>query len=382
MNVHVTNLQAALESETTASGARESLFVIDTAVARHPAVEQVFLSESVVLLNANSRQEILLEQVHSAILDTGPDQIVGIGGGRVQDVTALARLFAADQVFRRRVDALVYRHGGIVAPQPPASSGRPRLMLVPTTIGPGSETSMAACREHEGLRSVVVGAVLRPDTAIIDVDLTATLARSAIIEGAAEAALRLLGSRGGSQADALADSRAREILESLAVIGDAVAANVEDISRADRLALAVASARSHRVIQAANANPFAATHWYYANEISSCANVRKVPATMPLLPVLWSQEVSEIRKRRRLVWNWFASPLGLDQDPAVGSIQWSERWGIGKPQIDESALAGAAGNVARRWGNSGLPGISYDIALDLLRAAFDPARATVYGERR
>ncbi|ROQ54944.1 NADP-dependent alcohol dehydrogenase [Rathayibacter sp. PhB152] len=375
MSVRSTDLRSGLASDAAITGSRRTLFVLDSTLVRCGAVEPERLRGPVVVLDVASEQGRLLDAVDRDLRTVRPDRLVGIGGGRLHDVAALARLFAVDRALRSRLDGLLGRHGGLLAPDLPASTEVPRLVLVPTTIGPGSETSAAACREIGGLRSVVVGEALRADAAVLDAELTATLTRSSVLEGAAEAALRLIGSRSGSPADRSADDRSRRLLGSLGEAGGRVAESAGLVRRADRATLAAASAGSHGVLRSATADPFAATHWYLANEVSSRAGLRKVPATMPLLPVLWSRDSPERRARRRAVWQWFAAPLGLDADPVVGSAQWSERWGIPVPAVDDRALRDAALAIVARWGRSALPGLALDDALRLLRAAFLPAQA-------
>lgn len=372
MSIHSAALQSGLESDATASDTRRTLFVVDSALVQHGLVEPGHLRGPVVVLDTASEQGALLDVADHALRIVRPDRLVGIGGGRLHDVAALARLFAADRAHRPRIDGLLGRHGGLLAPDLPGSVRLPRLVLVPTTIGPGSETSAAACREIGGLRSVVVGEVLRADAALLDADLTATLTRSSVLEGAAEAALRLIGSRSGSPADRIADDRSRRVLAELAETGGRVTEGSGRVHRADRVALASASAASHGALRSATADPFAAAHWYLANEVSSRASLRKVPATMPLLPVLWARDSPERRARRRIVWHWFAAPLGLHPDPVVGSTQWTERWGIASPAVDDRALRGAARAIVARWSGSALPGLALDDALRLLRAAFRP----------
>ncbi|NQX04199.1 iron-containing alcohol dehydrogenase [Rathayibacter sp. VKM Ac-2856] len=371
-----TDLRTGLDADAATSGARRTLVVLDSALLRNGLVDPESLPGTLAVLDVTEEQGALLDRVDRALRAVRPDRLVGIGGGRLHDIAALARLFAADRAHRPRIDTLLGRHGGLLAPVPPASARLPRLVLVPSTIGPGSETSAAACREIDGLRSVVVGDALRADAALLDADLTATLPRSSVLEGAAEAALRLIGSRSGSPADRSADAPARRLLESLADAGGRVAGGTGVVHRADRAALGSASAASHDVLRSATADPFAATHWYLANEVSSRAGLRKVPATMPLLPVLWSRDSAERRARRRVVWHWFAAPLELHPDPVVGSAQWSERWGIAVPAVEDRALLDAAPAIVARWGRSALPGLAIDDALRLLRAAFRPRRST------
>lgn len=384
MSVLSTDLRTGLDEDAVTSGARRTLVVLDSALLRNGLVDPESLPGALVVLDVTEEQGPLLDLVDRALRAVRPDRLVGIGGGRLHDIASLARLFAADCAHRPRIDALLGRHGGLLAPVPPASARLPRLVLVPTTIGPGSETSAAACREIDGLRSVVVGDALRADAALLDADLTATLPRSSVLEGAAEAALRLIGSRSGSPADRSADAPARRLLESLADTGGRVAGGTGGrvaggtgvVRRADRAALGSASAASHDVLRSATADPFAATHWYLANEVSSRAGLRKVPATMPLLPVLWSRDSAERRARRRVVWHWFAAPLELHPDPVVGSAQWSERWGMAVPAVEDRALLDAAPAIVARWGRSALPGLATDDALRLLRAAFRPCGST------
>ena len=376
MSVLSTDMRTGLDADAATSGARRTLVVLDSALLRNGLVDPESLPGTLAVLDVTEEQGALLDRVDRALRAVRPDRLVGIGGGRLHDIAALARLFAADRAHRPRIYALLGRHGGLLAPVPPASARLPRLVLVPTTIGPGSETSAAACREIDGLRSVVVGDALRADAALLDADLTATLPRSSVLEGAAEAALRLIGSRSGSPADRSADAPARRLLESLADAGGRVAGGTGVVHRADRAALGSASAASHDVLRSATADPFAATHWYLANEVSSRAGLRKVPATMPLLPVLWSRDSAERRARRRVVWHWFAAPLELHPDPVVGSAQWSERWGIAVPAVEDRALLDAAPAIVARWGRSALPGLAIDDALRLLRAAFRPCGST------
>ncbi|NQX27117.1 iron-containing alcohol dehydrogenase [Microbacteriaceae bacterium VKM Ac-2854] len=354
-----------------------TLFVVDVAVRRQAAVAVTAANGPVVIVDPEDEQDTSLDAVTAAIEAHRPERIVGIGGGRVHDTTALARLFDAEPTLRRRVDALVADHGGIIAPAP-RRGALPRLALVPTTIGPGSETSSAACREHGGFRSVLVGSGLRADSAILDPGLTATLTRTSVLEGAAEAVLRLLGARGGSPSEERADAETAGLLTILAQAGARVARCAEPVDRVARAALAHASAASHETIRVRDAAPFAATPWYFANELSSRTGLRKVVATVPLLPVLWRRESAPRRARRRDVWRPFATALGVDLDPLVGVVEWARRWGFDAPAVLDTELSDAADAIERRWGgtHAALPGLDADDAFRILRSAFASAQDT------
>ncbi|MEP5763437.1 MAG: iron-containing alcohol dehydrogenase [Halieaceae bacterium] len=106
-------------------------------------------------------EAVVLEAVDMA-LDSGIDGVIALGGGSSMDVAkvvavllrseqSLAELYGVDQV----------------------SGGRLPLILVPTTAGTGSEvTPVAVITTGETTKAGVSSAVLLPDLAVLDADLT------------------------------------------------------------------------------------------------------------------------------------------------------------------------------------------------------------------
>ncbi|MFH9069370.1 iron-containing alcohol dehydrogenase [Streptomyces alboflavus] len=283
----------------------------------------------------------------------GADWVVAAGGGSVLDTVALARLFAAapDTVARIRLGG--GRPGLVRGPAPSELGPYPRLLAVPTTVGTAAEVSAAATVLVGGHRKLVMHPQLAADVAALDPAATRTLSPAALREGALEAILRLCNGylpRPGHRFPPTADTEARDLLRDLAHTTG---------SGGSALDVAVLSARTVLGFAAVGRDSFAGKVWYLANELSAVAGVRKMPATVALVPVVWSRVLdgdTRLGDADRLRAAWTALRTGLPElplDPVHGLRHLAGAWGVGGPlpPVDPEALAARA---VRAWG-AGLP---------------------------
>jgi NADP-dependent alcohol dehydrogenase len=315
--------------------------------------------------------------------------IVAIGGGSVIDAAKLLRLrLFSPSVFQAA------RHGaslhGVSLLPPHSVHDVPRLTAIPTTLGTGAEASAVACVQGAGgigARRLVVGDALRPDAVVLDARLTRSLHSDAVREGAAEILLRLLGAYVGSVPKDVPDRAAEALVARVSVLAaHGIRHGFDD---AVREGLAVASAETHGGWALVGRAPFAAKHWYLANELSSTARLPKVPVTLALLPAVWSRILDGddrlgSAERLRALWRVVAEHLSLPVDPVNGALAWLDRWGLGSVRVPRAAVIVAARSCARMWGGPrpALHGLSEAEVLEIYATALgvEPAAAHADGE--
>ena len=97
----------------------------------------------------------LIAKASAAFLDTGATAIIALGGGSVLDCAKAVAYFAKT---------------------------RPMLIVIPTTSGTGSEVTSFSILTHDGVKHPLVDDLLRPDWAILDESLVASLPPSLIAD--------------------------------------------------------------------------------------------------------------------------------------------------------------------------------------------------------
>lgn len=99
------------------------------------------------------------------------------------------------------------------------SDPRPRLIAVPTTSGSGSEVTDFAILTHDGVKHPLVDPRLRPDVAIVDPELVASLPPALIADGGFDVLTHALEAYVAKNAspitDALAEAAFRTVLHQL-----------------------------------------------------------------------------------------------------------------------------------------------------------------------
>ncbi|MFD9070191.1 iron-containing alcohol dehydrogenase [Streptomyces lasiicapitis] len=346
--------QGAIAEALAAERPGRALLVVD---ARQPELPHV-----VGRLVRATRTELVRLDPADCVLETSvrlsgqladTDWVVAAGGGSVMDAVALARLLTAAPGTAARIRLGGGRPGLVRGPALSELGPCPRLIAVPTTVGTAAEVSAAATVLVGGHRKLVMHPLLAADVAALDPAATRTLPAPALREGALEAVLRLCNgylSRPGHRLPPTADTEARDLLRDL--LGTTV-------SGGTALEVAVLSARTVLGFTTVGRDSFAGKVWYLANELSSVAGVRKMPATVALVPVVWSRVLqgdTRFGDADRLRAAWAAVRAGhprLPADPVHGIRQLAHSWGVGSalPAVDPEALAVRA---VRAWG-AGLP---------------------------
>ncbi|MEV0449776.1 iron-containing alcohol dehydrogenase [Streptomyces sp. NPDC050600] len=309
--------------------------------------------------------------------------VVAAGGGTVLDAAALARLCVAVPGTPGAVRLGGGRPGLVRGPAGDATPS-PRLVAVPTTVGTAAEVSAAATVVVDGHRKLVMHPLLAADVAALDPAATATLAVQSVLEGALEAVLRLCNGylpQPTRRCPAPVDGESTSLLRDLVRAAEGGAPTLD---------IAVLSTRTILGFAAVGRDPFAGKVWYLANELSSLAGIRKIPATLAVLPPVWSRVRDGdsrfgIPARLAEVWETIraASRTDLPRDPAAGITALADSWGITPPswplprRTCTTPVAPDAGVLAARavraWGG-GLPmlhGIGHD---DLVRLYADALR--------
>lgn len=144
----------------------------------------------------------------------GADLVVGLGGGSALDVAKAGRALPSD----------AGEAGQVIAGRRPAAAGGPKLLLVPTTAGTGSEvTSFASL--YQGHRQVSLDTpAARADIAVVDPALTETcpprLTWTCAFDCLAHAIESLLSARSTVVSRDLAVAALRMLLPVLRAAGD------------------------------------------------------------------------------------------------------------------------------------------------------------------
>lgn len=394
------SLTRALAERRDTNPRSRPIVVIDSAVAvtAHPLVvaADASISDRIVVVDASGawggerRRSTVVDAVRradaratSTSADHTTSTVIGIGGGTVLDLAKLARHALAEP---RSADAVLRRTRSMpVVTVPALDASAPGLILAPTTFGTGSEASAAACvesssgegssvhaphRSHRA-RRLVVGDAFRADVIVLDPALTADAPDRLLLEGAAEVILRLLGAAIGSAPREVSDSDTEVLLTRASAAGALVARGAtadQTIDGLVRAGLATTSTLTHQSWALVGRDPYAALHWYIANELSSTIGARKVPTTVRLLGPLWSAALAGDGRfgdaaRIRRFWSVVAAAAGVDADPLVGLTQWIDRWRLGADEAvvrlsgaSASAQTIVAGRVAEAcvsvWGRA------------------------------
>ncbi|MFE9631882.1 iron-containing alcohol dehydrogenase [Streptomyces sp. NPDC006463] len=282
------------------------------------------------------------------------DCVVSVGGGSIMDAVALARLFTAAHETQDRIRLGGGRPGLVRGPAMSALGRHPRLVAVPTTVGTAAEVSAAATVLVGGHRKLVMHPLLAADVVALDPVATHSLPRPLVREGALEAILRLCNGYvprpPGHRFPPTADAEALDLLRDLvhAVVADRPSLDV-----------AVLSARTILGFASVGRDAFAGKVWYLANELASMADVRKMQATVAVVPVVWARVLDgDVRfgeaDRLRAAWSAIRSGCpDLPDDPVQGIAVLSRSWGVAGPlpHCDPEAVAD---RTLRAWGG-GLP---------------------------
>lgn len=294
--------------------------------------------------------------------------VVSVGGGKVIDQAKLAALAASDPRCAR-VLASSHRSGCVLL------SDRVRrtvpLIVIPTTIGTGAESSRTACLRHGDRKKLVYGLALRSDVTVLDPAATRTLPPWLVMEGVLEAVIRVLsyyvGHRGEREAN---DRRTERLLIDLVVHGYIAAAHLardESVPDPVRMRLAVLSGRTHHDDVIDGLDPFSDKCWPLANELSSAAGVRKLTAMALLLPELWRRILTGADswgspERLARLWSIVSREVpALNPSPLPGLTDLMDDWSIARrvPPPDVWTLARSTG-VAWAHGLPMLHAVSQD----------------------
>ncbi|WP_409496658.1 daptide-type RiPP biosynthesis dehydogenase [Amycolatopsis sp. cmx-11-12] len=318
---------------------QKSLVITDSAVA---------IDQPAIQIDAHEADWRTVQGLARHIAEKAPSTVIGIGGGSVLDVVKLACLVHADP---RNVDLLQgwgQRAGAIIVPG--VRNTLVRRVFVSTTVGTGVEVSPVACVRMDGRKRLVVGAALRPDLAVLDPELTASLPEYLLLEGVFEALLRIIGAVAGSaHVGGLPDAEAAMLAKHLLDTGNRIAAG--DTGSDVRLTAAMLSAATHTGWTLTGRAPYAPKHWYLANELSTTLGLRKMVATACVLPGVWTRIVrgdTRYGNVAQLVeaWTWLN-----ESEPVTGLGELLQRWRIEHSVTASSAsVAEAAERAVASWG--------------------------------
>ncbi|PPG67578.1 hypothetical protein C5C31_09255 [Rathayibacter rathayi] len=343
----------------------EALLVIDAGVLKR----HMLLAEGARWVlefdSATQSQQSLLDRLTTLIhREEEVTSVVGIGGGSTMDAAKLVRLSFVSKPSLRAAQQYAGEFGIYLVPEAYGRRSLP-LVLAPTTLGTGSEASSVACLEGTGSRRLVAGSKMRADSISVDPTLTRSLGEQGLREGTAEILLRIIGGYVGSPPGDVQDVAAEELAGRVARL----ARTALDVGFDERVRtlLAVASGETHTGWALAGRDPYAAKHWYLANEISFAGGARKVPATLRILPAIWRRAMSGDHRfgdadRLRRIWQVIASELSLSPDPVEGASAWRVAWDIDLPDFSDVAIESAAKSCFRTWAGRrpALHGISED----------------------
>ncbi|MGM1018376.1 MAG: iron-containing alcohol dehydrogenase [Actinomycetota bacterium] len=304
-------------------GERRSLMIVD---ARAPMPALLSAPGGVIRVDGVDPATVARLALH--IRRRSPEVVVAVGGGSVIDAVKLASLAIAPG------DLLGYVMGRAESSAltflPPGRAGVD-IIAVPTTPGTSTETNAVAVLTADRGHRLVVGEQLRPRHAVLDGEALLSLPTSAMREGCAEALLRVAGASTSSRSAPRARAHAEALGAALVRAGDGRLDSPESRLRVARL-----SAATQRSAALRGRDPYAALHWYVANEVSFRLGVRKVVATTPLMAPLWSRIGAGDRRwgdREGLgsFWSEVARSSGLAVSPHQGIAALLTRWGIDAP---------------------------------------------------
>ncbi|MFF7795174.1 iron-containing alcohol dehydrogenase [Streptomyces sp. NPDC007991] len=291
----------------------------------------------------------------------GARHMVAVGGGSVLDAAAVARAI----ISRPELPALIRRHPrpGLVL-CPPGRRPVPHFTTVPTTVGTAAEVSSLATVRTDGGRKLLAGDVLTPSTAALDPAATAGLPRRLVLEGVLEAMMRLLNIHAlppAGQCPGASDAELLALLGQLGRSGAEAAGERHGVPAALRTDVALLSARTVLGWTTLGRDPFGGKIWYLANELSALAAVRKMTATVSVVPVVWSRLLAgdtRFGDPVRLHSAWRAlrrglGPLRLPADPVAGFRALAAAWDVpALPRTGAPPPGELASRAARAWGGS------------------------------
>jgi NADP-dependent alcohol dehydrogenase len=327
----------------------------------------------------------------------GTELVVGVGGGSLLDQAKLATTLRDNPAARRHLT--VPQRTGLLALPPRIGRAVP-LVLVPTTLGTGSELSTSACLDYPQGKRLIMGEALLPDVAVLDPVATATLPRELVAEGVLEALCRLINPYvGGHDDQAAEDALVEAIAGRLMTLGHRVGGSVADagpggvpdvvpdvVPDAVRAEIAKLSGLSHSGWVHQGRSPYSVKGWLVTNELSSVLGVRKMTAVAAFLPVLWRAVAdgdTRLGSAPRLARLWErlrGTDLALPADPVEGARALVGSWGVHRRlEATPEQLAEVARRVVRSWG-AGLPmlgGLSSGEVLAMVTAAAEAAQTSV-----
>ncbi|WP_195905813.1 daptide-type RiPP biosynthesis dehydogenase [Parafrankia discariae] len=310
----------------------------------------------------------------------GLDTVVAVGGGSLLDLVKLGCLAMADPDLPARLGA--GRSGVVALPAPPAGTV-PHRVLVPTTVGTGSEISPVACVGVRGRHRLALCEGMRAEVAVLDPAATHGLPRPMVVEGVLEALMRLLGPFVGSpEPRPVADAAALSLVTELVRLGDRLAAGRPGQPTGEqRLLAAELSAYTHAGWSLIGRDPFGGKAWYLANEVASVLAVSKMVATVPMTAGVWSRVAAGDTRfggagRLAVAWDATRRASGhrLPADAARGIRRLADGWGVPRCPVPAAAqLADIARRVTHAFGG-GLPAlarISHADVTSLLRESLN-----------
>ncbi|AXL13952.1 iron-containing alcohol dehydrogenase [Microbacterium foliorum] len=297
-------------------------------------------------------RQVHIDTVRSLAQDIAtvqPEVVVAIGGGTIIDAAKIATLGARSSSTFTYLMEHALRSGLTVLPPAQPSTD---LVAIPTTVGTSTETnSVGILATSHGYR-LIVGHSLRPRHAIIDSDNLDSLPDSALRAGALEALLRLAGvstsTSGNERAHRDAVVIARSILD---------AANSDLGSSATRLRVARLSAATQRTGALRGRDPYAARHWYVANEVAFALSVSKMSATAAIIGAIWTRICAGdhrwgTKDSLEAFWRAMTERAMLPREPVAGVTALIESWSIERPsRPDDRSMREIAAASELAWGN-------------------------------
>ncbi|RJF43800.1 iron-containing alcohol dehydrogenase [Actinomyces sp. 2119] len=296
---------------------------------------------------------------------TDPVWVLGIGGGATMD---LAKLAAAAAERPRLVNHLAHATRRCGHVQMSQARRRRHLLLVPTTVGTGSESSHGACFDHplrevepgERARTLVTGTFLAANQAWLDPQLLTTLPHQLVREGVLEALSRVLVSTVCSpSALEPPEWEAQMLIDRLLDTLDRLTTDHPD--RALLELAAIASTMTHRGMGLAGRGSAPSPVWFVATELSMVTRTRKNEALSALV-AHWTRVVADGHStwgdpdRLAAVW-----PLA-NEDPIAVIRRWRLQSHLTCPA---GTSVRVAERVEQRWGGR-LPMMGRFTRADLL----------------
>lgn len=283
------------------------------------------------------------------------ETVIGLGGGSVMDAVKISALVAGEPSLLDFVVRRASRSGLIVLPPTATSRQRSRTILIPTTVGTGAEVSAVACLDTDFGRRLLVSDELSGDVAVLDAAHYSTLPRGLVFEGILEAFLRVAGTMIGSS-PSIFDDDGFSLLKRMIHLGNRL--TVEDTSEL-RLQAAKLSMESHTGWALAGRDPYAAKHWYVANELAYVTGARKMTATATIIGPVWDEieggaNVWGDRGRLSKLGSVMAgADASLARSAAKGIRDLIMRWDIARlERISSQSAIDAAASAIKNWGGA------------------------------